>query len=265
MTKATFTDIRKQLIKQIRLSNNKVIVAVAWFTSMDLLGELTDKLKSGCHVEIIISDHKENGRLSFGAFLRGGGKVYILKSGSGKFLHEKFAVFDSKTIIAGSYNWTNSAEFYNHESVIESNEITLIKQFSIRFENLKRIVVDYNRDSLVISNEVTAENKESEFIELENQLADDFLITVKMANSLGGNINERIIENYIASYGAIGAANRLINAGTEMLHSGLIKLFEINRLDLSFEAIIQKEKYRKLFNQETLDRAIERIKIFSKK
>jgi phosphatidylserine/phosphatidylglycerophosphate/cardiolipin synthase-like enzyme len=260
MTTASFNQIKQKILTNIDQSKRTIQVSVAWLTSKDLLGQLIDKLDTGCKVELIISDHLENRRLSFDTFLNKGGQVFILQTKSGRFLHDKFAIFDNVKLIAGSYNWTNSAEFYNHEFIIQSSDEQLIKQFGIRFENLKRIVTNYDKTILIRNNELTAETKEDDFINLENELEAEFFETLKEANLLGAKINSTNVISYIHNYGAIGGASRLINQGIDKLHSGLLKLWEIKRLDISFENIILKDKYKILFDKQTLENAEKRLK-----
>jgi hypothetical protein len=265
MTTASFNDIRKKIQKNIDQSKDSILVSVAWLTSKDLLGQLIDKLESGCKVEILISDHFENQRLTYDKFIAKGGQVFIVPTKSGKFLHDKFAIFDNTRLIAGSYNWTNSAEFYNHEFIIQSDDSQLIKQFTIRFDNLKKIVINYDKQKLLSRDNLTAETKEEEFLKIEDDLHTELINSVDLAVKAGAKINKDIILNQIYSYGAIGAANRLIKEGTEKLHSGLVKLFEIDRLDLTIESIILKEKYNVLFDKEILEKAKQRLDEFKRK
>lgn len=258
-TLASFSDIRKKIQKNIDQAKDNILVSVAWLTSKELLGQLIDKLESGCKVEIIISDHFENQKLSYEKFVAKGGQVFIVPTKSGKFLHDKFALFDNAKLIAGSYNWTNSAEFYNHEFIIQSDDQQLIKQFTIRFDNLKKIVTQYDKQKLLSKDILTAETKEDEFILLENELEKEFIDTIKKANDLGAKIKSESVISYIHNYGAIGGASRLISVGTEKLQSGLLKLWEINRLDISFESIILKEKYQVLFDKDILEKAKKRL------
>jgi hypothetical protein len=258
-TLASFNDIRKKISKNINEAKDNILVSVAWLTSKELLGQLTDKLETGCKVEIIISDHFENQKLSYAEFVAKGGLVFIVPTKSGKFLHDKFALFDNETLIAGSYNWTNSAEFYNYEFIIQSDDQQLIKQFTIRFDNLKKIVTKYDKQKLISIDILTAETKEAEIISLENELEKEFIDTINVANRLGAKIKAESIISYIHNYGAIGGANRLISFGTEKLQSGLLKLWEINRLDISFESIILKEKYKILFEKDILEKAKNRL------
>lgn len=174
-------------------------------------------------------------------------------------MHDKFAIFDNSKLIAGSYNWTNSAEFYNHEFIIQSDDSQLIKQFTIRFDNLKKIVIQYDKLKFLNKNNLTAETKEEEFIKLEEELEKEFIDTIKEANDLGAKINSSNVISYIHNYGAIGGASRLIRVGTGKLQSGLLKLWEIKRLNISFESIILKEKYRVLFDNDVLEKAQKRL------
>jgi mitochondrial cardiolipin hydrolase len=51
-------------------------------------------------------------------------------------MHHKFMIADHKTLITGSYNWTLSAAKYNHENILVTNEINVVKLFDIEFEKL---------------------------------------------------------------------------------------------------------------------------------
>src|SRR5687768_4787215 len=97
-TVASFSNIRKNLQSSIEESSNSIKVAVAWFTSKELIGTLTTKLEQGCSVEVIISDDIINQRLPISKFTANGGKLYVLPSTTGRFLHEKFAVFDKSKV-----------------------------------------------------------------------------------------------------------------------------------------------------------------------
>ena len=153
-------------------------------------------------------------------FISIGGKVHILSCRSGRFLHDKFAVFDNKKVITGSYNWTSSAEYYNHEVVIISDDATIVKQFNPHFNMLKRIVNEYDQKELAGKGELNTESKKEELVQLENELEKKFIQTLKKSNKLGAKINATSVIDYIHRFGAVGGATRLINAGAENLQSG---------------------------------------------
>ena len=79
---------------------------------------------------------------------------------------------------------------------------------------------------------MNAETKEDEYAILEEELEIEFINSVKKANDLGAKINSTNVISYIHNYGAIGGASRLIRVGTDKLQSGLLKLWEIKKLDL---------------------------------
>jgi phosphatidylserine/phosphatidylglycerophosphate/cardiolipin synthase-like enzyme len=53
-------------------------------------------------------------------------------------MHHKFSIFDSKTLLTGSYNWTRSAERANQENIILTDEPRLVSSFQGCFDRLWR-------------------------------------------------------------------------------------------------------------------------------
>lgn len=51
-------------------------------------------------------------------------------------MHHKFALFDGKRLLTGSYNWTRGAAEQNEENLIVTADSSLISQFSACFEQL---------------------------------------------------------------------------------------------------------------------------------
>lgn len=51
-------------------------------------------------------------------------------------MHHKFAIFDRKRIINGSYNWTRSAGVHNLENIVLSHDHLLVEQFNRAFDAL---------------------------------------------------------------------------------------------------------------------------------
>ncbi len=58
-------------------------------------------------------------------------------------MHHKFAIRDNKSLLTGSYNWTRSAEIYNQENFIITNEKKLVKRFRKEFDKLWQEMADY--------------------------------------------------------------------------------------------------------------------------
>ncbi len=51
-------------------------------------------------------------------------------------MHHKFAVFDGRRLLTGSYNWTRSAANVNAENVIVTRDASLVRAFSAEFDSL---------------------------------------------------------------------------------------------------------------------------------
>jgi phosphatidylserine/phosphatidylglycerophosphate/cardiolipin synthase-like enzyme len=56
--------------------------------------------------------------------------------GNEAHMHHKFAVFDRKRLMTGSFNWTRSASEDNEENLIVTPDANLVAAFSARFEAL---------------------------------------------------------------------------------------------------------------------------------
>ncbi len=51
-------------------------------------------------------------------------------------MHHKFALFDRKRLLTGSYNWTRSAAHYNEENFVITDDVRLITEFTGEFNRL---------------------------------------------------------------------------------------------------------------------------------
>ncbi len=51
-------------------------------------------------------------------------------------MHHKFAVFDKRTVLTGSYNWTRSAAKYNHENIVVTDDPTIATPYQVKFDEL---------------------------------------------------------------------------------------------------------------------------------
>lgn len=259
-----FKSIQSKISDQIAGSKVSIRIAVAWFTNKELLSYLTEKVLIGVKVSVLISDDVINKRLSFDKFCNAGGELLVF-SGS-KFLHDKFAIFDETTVLMGSYNWTYGAEFKNHESVILSDNETLIKSYTIRFRNLWAEAAISNDKSFKSQNAVGFEKQEEEYKKLESELETQILETLNELTRLKVPIDRTIVLDMIHAYGAIGTCRKVLEKGNDdsKIPSGFKKLAEANRINQSFEYMMTREKYRILFPDTILKLAEERLKKFSR-
>ena len=56
--------------------------------------------------------------------------------GDRSLMHNKFAVFDGRLAVTGSFNWTTSADSYNFENAVFISDPAAVARFSEAFERL---------------------------------------------------------------------------------------------------------------------------------
>ena len=89
--------------------------------------------KRGADIRIISDRVQAKNRASLIDAFRAVGIPVALNRGY-KIEHNKFAVFDNKTVLTGSYNWTTNASEYNSENCMFSN--TNANEYNTRFNEL---------------------------------------------------------------------------------------------------------------------------------
>jgi cardiolipin hydrolase len=57
-----------------------------------------------------------------------------------KHMHHKFALFDQRLLLTGSYNWTRAAADENEENLIVSDDAKLVAAFTAEFEKLWKML-----------------------------------------------------------------------------------------------------------------------------
>ena len=129
---------------QIGQAKEKIDVAMYAFTSRELAWALVDARKRGVEVRVLLDGDFARNTYSKGVFLdRKGLNVRLDMShlkASGKStgrMHHKFALIDNRVVIAGSYNWTASAERRNDEVLLVfQDDQELAQTFEKEFERL---------------------------------------------------------------------------------------------------------------------------------
>lgn len=127
-----FEDIQNQIIEQIRNAKFSIWIAVAWFTDKVLMRELFNKQKQGINVRLVVlnDDINKNYGFEYEKYFetKRAEPTGIYKN----IMHHKFCIIDMKTVIHGSYNWTNKAR-WNKETISVDNSRELAEKFSTEF------------------------------------------------------------------------------------------------------------------------------------
>jgi phosphatidylserine/phosphatidylglycerophosphate/cardiolipin synthase-like enzyme len=116
-------------------ATRSVEACVFTITDDRLSRAILDAHRRGVIVRIITDDDK--------AFDQGSDVERLVRAGvqvrtdrAASHMHHKFAVFDGRLLLTGSYNWTRSACEDNHENFVVLDTPTLVASFSRAFEAL---------------------------------------------------------------------------------------------------------------------------------
>ncbi len=120
-----------------RLRNVRKHAEICVFTLSDdrLSDEVLAAHRRGVAIRLLTDNLKEFDAGSDIGRLRDAG-VAVAVDRTEAHMHHKFALFDGEWLLNGSYNWTRSASELNEENIIQSNDPSLLKQFSEQFERL---------------------------------------------------------------------------------------------------------------------------------
>ncbi|PKV76266.1 phospholipase D-like domain-containing protein [Pontibacter ramchanderi] len=265
-----FSNIRNEIIGQLKKATREIKVAIAWLTDEDIIRTLTQRAEGGLNVTVVMSESKENFRniSKWKDFLRHGGKLHIATP---KFLHHKFCIIDNKTIINGSYNWTYFAQS-NDENILVITLDTAIhedtklltafeakhKFFCDKASQLMNEIADLNqfKEQGKVAALLLAQLDEDE-IRLRQELEDDVKKSFDEALRIEIPISILLLERMKLDGGGVEFIKRILH--DEMtsgeMKSGFRKLEEPipHRVDLSLEYLVSRPKYQKLFSDKEVE------------
>jgi len=129
--------IRDRLLRAINHTKATIDLAIFDFTSGELAGALLAARERGVAIRIVADARQAQGKHSEVPFLLEKGlKVRLARGNARGIMHHKFAIFDGKLLVTGSYNWTDSAERFNHENAIILDDPVVIGRYQVSFERL---------------------------------------------------------------------------------------------------------------------------------
>lgn len=131
---ARFKDIQSSIIKELDNAQVSISLAMAWFTNKTLLEKLKEKQEQGIKVEIVVFDDGVNAK--HGVDLQDFDFVKV-RAERGGIMHHKFCVIDNQTVITGSYNWSDNAEYKNDENISIQADPQQATKYSVEFRNLR--------------------------------------------------------------------------------------------------------------------------------
>jgi len=125
-------DCENNIIKAIN-SATTIDIAVYSITNPAIVDSILSAKKRGAQIRVITDRAQSKGKGSLVGKIRGAG-IPVETNIKHKIEHNKFAVFDDKHIVSGSYNWTTNASKFNSENCLFFDQPD--KKYSERFEYL---------------------------------------------------------------------------------------------------------------------------------
>ena len=127
----------RRIIKAIDDSTSTIDLAIFDLTSQEIKGAFERAKNRGVKIRIAADSRQAKGTNSVIQTLIDEGFNVKIKHGIGRgIMHNKFAIFDGKLMVTGSYNWTNNAEHYNYENAIFISDPETIKKYQEEFERI---------------------------------------------------------------------------------------------------------------------------------
>lgn len=123
------------IINHIKSCRHRIKICLFTISDNRITAELIAKHKQGVRIQIITDNDKMYDRGSDVEELKSAGipvRIDITES----HMHHKFALFDHSITLTGSYNWTRSAEKYNHENILITDSKNVARQFDKEFDAL---------------------------------------------------------------------------------------------------------------------------------
>ena len=129
--------MRDRILRQINRTKTSIDLAIFDFTSGELAGALLSARARGVAVRVVADARQARGKSSeVGVLLAGGIDARLLRGRGRGIMHHKFAVFDGRLVVTGSYNWTESAEHANLENALFLDDAAVVARYAGLFERL---------------------------------------------------------------------------------------------------------------------------------
>lgn len=128
-------DCRNAIVGQLRACRQRADICVFTLSDDRISDEVLAAHRRGVAVRLITDNEKAFDRGSDVIALREAG-VPLRVDQSAAHMHHKFALFDGRWLLNGSYNWTRSAAAENEENLVLCNDPSLLRQFDAAFDDL---------------------------------------------------------------------------------------------------------------------------------
>lgn len=136
-------DCENQIIKRINETEVSIDAAVYSITNDAITDALINAHNRGIKIRLLTDRTQAGNKSSTVKELENIG-IDLMRHAKYKIQHDKFAVFDGKKGVTGSYNWTNAATYKNAENCLFFDDAS-VQKYEERFEHLWQLNKDAYR------------------------------------------------------------------------------------------------------------------------
>lgn len=126
---------QKAILDRLKAAKKNIRVTAFTFTDTPMADVLKAKHKEGVQVQGVFEARNNSAIGAEYAKLKHAG-LDILEDGNCYILHSKLFIIDDKTVVMGSYNFTDAANRTNDENVLIIDDPALAKQYITEFNRL---------------------------------------------------------------------------------------------------------------------------------
>ncbi|WP_066759334.1 phospholipase D-like domain-containing protein [Crocinitomix algicola] len=123
------------ILMHIKSSVNRIKICLFTISDDRISEALITKHNHGVMVLVITDNDKLFDKGSDIETLKSAG-IAVRIDNTDSHMHHKFALFDDTITLTGSYNWTRSAERYNHENILITDSKKVAREFDREFNQL---------------------------------------------------------------------------------------------------------------------------------
>ncbi len=128
-------DCRMRIQELLRLTRSTAEICVFTITDDRITEAIIDAAARGVKVRII-SDNEKAFDPGSDMHRLNAARIPVRMDATPNHMHHKFAIFDGRIAVSGSYNWTRSAAEHNEENIIVTNDAKIVREFVRQFERL---------------------------------------------------------------------------------------------------------------------------------
>jgi len=125
----------QKIISLINEAKEELNIAIYGLTKPDIVQAIVSANQRGVKVRVVADRVQAAGRSSLVDYLKKQ-NIPLKKNKHNGAMHHKVCVIDGKTVISGSFNWSNNATYNNDENMLVIYSPKMAREFNTEFERL---------------------------------------------------------------------------------------------------------------------------------